>query len=197
MKTIRRDYMKTSSPLLSAMLILSGGAAVSATSPASAPTRLYVVEAVEDGDTVVLQVNGKSTRVQILGIDAPESAQNAKFKLDVKNTGLSEATLLELGEASSAYMQSLLAVGEQVSIQGELRAADRYGRIPAVVRNAAGKDLGDTMVLDGYAVVLDGAEQDREYVQRLGRVERIARKSNNGLWGSYAETFRLWYDRTR
>jgi len=197
MKRIGRNHMKTSYLLLSSLIMLSGGSVFSDTLQSSELISFYVVEAVEDGDTLVLKMDGKATRVQILGIDAPESSQNAKFKLDLKNTGLNEATLLELGEASTAYMQSLLTTGEQVSIQGELRAADRYGRIPAIVKNAADKDLGETMVLEGYAVMLDGTQQDREYIQRFGRIERIARKSNKGLWGSHREPFRLWYDRTR
>lgn len=190
--------MKTTYILLAAVLVvLLDRPAFSEALQASGSTALYTLEAIEDGDTLLLSVNGKPTRVQILGIDAPESVQNAKFKLDIKNTGLSEAALLELGEASSDHMRSLLAETEQVSIQGDLRAADRYGRIPAIVKNSKGKDLGESMVLEGYAVMLDSSPQDREYTQRLDRVERFARMGNNGLWGSHNERFRTWYERTR
>lgn len=157
----------------------------------------YPLLGVEDGDTLLLNIEGESVRVQLLGIDAPEDEDNPKFTLDLENTKMAYDELKQLGAASTAHLKSLVMVGENVSIQGSLREIDRYGRIPAVVNNAAGRPLPEAMVRDGYAIALQATKQDYSYNRRLDRLERFSRKSNNGLWGSHTESFRKWYDRTR
>ena len=164
---------------------------------ADGPAVGYELLEVEDGDTLLLVINGESVRVQLLGIDAPEDTENPKFKLDLKNTGMEPSQLMQLGVAATGHLNSLLSVGENLTIQGELREKDRYGRIPAIVSNAAGRSLSEAMVQDGYAIALAPTEQDYAYGKRLDRLERFSRKSNNGLWGSHTELFRNWYDRTR
>jgi len=164
---------------------------------AEEPTATYPLLEVEDGDTLLLDIEGEPVRVQLLGIDAPEDADNPKFKLDLENTGMAYDELKQLGLASSEHLKSLLIVGEKVSIQGSLREKDRYGRIPAVIDNAAGRSLPEAMVQDGYAIALPVTKRDFSYNKRLDRLERFSRKSNNGLWGSHHESFRKWYDRTR
>ena len=157
----------------------------------------YPLEKVEDGDTLVLNIAGESSRVQLLGIDAPEDTENPKFKSDLDKTGIEADRLMLLGKAATEHMNTLLNVGDDITVQGALRHPDRYGRIPAVLISAEGRNLSDAMVQDGYAIALSTGAEDTEYVRRLGRLERFARKSSNGLWGRYPELSRQWYDRTR
>lgn len=157
----------------------------------------YPLLEVEDGDTLLLEIEGKPVRVQLLGIDAPEDTENPKFKLDLEKTELEYEQLKQLGTASTGHLKTLISIGEMLTIQGEVRAVDRYGRVPAIVSNAAGRALPESMVRDGYAIALEPTQQDYSYGRRLDRLERFSRKSNNGLWGSYPEIFRNWYDRTR
>ena len=157
----------------------------------------YTVLEVEDGDTLLLEIEGEPVRAQLLGIDAPEDGDNPKFRLDLKNTEMGAEQLKKLGKAATMHLKSLVAVGESVTIQGAMRVKDRYGRIPVIVDNRAGRTLSEAMVQDGYAIALPATEQDYAYGKRLDRLEQLSRKSNNGLWGSHPDTFRNWYDRTR
>ncbi len=72
----------------------------------------YVVEKIEDGDTIVVKIDGQSKRIQLSGIDAPEDTVNPKFKLDLKTRGLNKQELLGLGNAASDFLKSQLAAGE-------------------------------------------------------------------------------------
>jgi len=164
---------------------------------ADEPTIDYPLLEVEDGDTLLLEIAGEPVRVQLLGIDAPEDAENPKFKLDLEKTEMQPGQLKQLGAAATGHLQSLVTVGEMVTIQGDIREKDRYGRVPAIVSNTDGRALPDAMVQDGYAIALEPTEQDYAYGRRLDRLERFSRKSNNGLWGTHPEEFRNWYDRTR
>ncbi len=157
----------------------------------------YIVLDIEDGDTLLLEIEGQSVRAQLLGIDAPEDADNPKFRLDLKNTEMDAEQLKQLGMAATLHLKSLIAIGESVTMQGALREKDRYGRIPVIIDNMAGRTLSEAMVQDGYAIALPPTEQDYAYGRRLDRLERFSRKSSNGLWGSHPDTFRNWYDRTR
>ncbi len=179
--------------VLPALLILIFSSAVLADGPVVG----YPLLEVEDGDTLLLEIGGESVRVQLLGIDAPEDAENPKFKLDLEKTGMQHKQLKQLGSAATGHLQSLVTPGEMVTIQGDIREKDRYGRVPAIVSNTGGRVLPDAMVQDGYAIALVPTEQDYAYGRRLDRLERFSRKSNNGLWGTHPEEFRNWYDRTR
>ncbi len=186
--------MKSKQHLFVATLLLINAGSVFATEPSAA----YAVQQVEDGDTLLIDINGQSQRVQLLGIDAPENSENPKFMLDSEVTGLSKEQLLQLGVAATEYLQKLAPVGSDVTIKGDLNKKDKYGRLPAVVINAEGRPLPEAMVQDGYAIPLQQQAEDEEvYMRRLDRLERFSRKSQNGLWGNQSETMHNWYDRTR
>ncbi len=186
--------MNTKQTLFVASLFLfNAGSAL-----ADEPSTHYIVQQAEDGDTLVIDINGQSQRVQLLGIDAPENTENPKFTLDLKATEISKQKLLELGVAATDYLQSLAPVGSKVTIEGDLSNKDKYGRIPAIVINAEGRALPEAMVQDGYAIPLEQqADDDEAYMRRLGRLERFSRKAQNGLWGNHSEPMHHWYDRTR
>ncbi len=180
--------------LLPILLIISSGFI-----PVTAQQVTYTVQKIEDGDTLVLEIDGESVRVQLLGIDAPEDSPNPKFKSDLAKTGIAAEELILLGQGSTEYMKTLLSAGQQVGIQGGLRQPDRYGRTPAIVLNAAGRNISEAMVQDGYAValMLKVGGPDDDFMRRLDRLERFSRKSSNGLWGRYPDLMRNWYDRSR
>jgi len=160
----------------------------------------YTLQLVEDGDTVVIDVDGQPLRIQLVGIDAPERIENPKFNLDLEKTGLDKAVLLSLGEAATQHLQTLLPTGEEVTLQGDLSKKDKYGRIPAQVFNAAGKSVSEAMVQDGFAIPLTKSSLPEKpgFMRRLDRLERFSSKSQNGLWGGNSrETMHNWYDRTR
>jgi len=159
----------------------------------------YTVQSVKDGDTLIVEINGVAEQIQLLGIDAPENIENPKLKLDMQQTGMTSTQLFEIGNAATRYLQTLVAEGDSITLEGDIALKDRYGRIPAKVSNVDGQILGESMVREGYAIVLplDSFPDEQEYMYRLDRLERYSRQSNNGLWGSHQEIVRPWYERTR
>ena len=181
---------------VSALLLVCALLLALAVRAQQAPQTYSLIE-VEDGDTLIVEIEGRAERVQLLGIDAPENTENAKFTLDLQKTGFDPATLLGLGNAAAQYLQSLAPAGEALELQADLQQKDRYGRIPARVFISSGRDLAEEMILGGYAVALPVESMEPAYAERFDRLERFARKKGNGLWGSDAQTMNDWYVRTR
>ena len=66
---------------------------------------------VEDGDTVLIVIEGEEQRVQLTGIDAPEDTDNPKLQRDMQRTGLERERLLVLGQLSREYLRRLTKIG--------------------------------------------------------------------------------------
>ena len=188
--TMRKFRLTLLISLLMAVIAMPGHA------DSTAP-QLFPLLEVEDGDTLIVEIEGKPERIQLLGIDAPENTHNAKFSLDLQKTGFADEALLRLGQAAASYLQSLVSAGQALELQADLQAKDRYGRIPAKVFNPEGRDLAEEMILGGFAVALPNETMEAAYVERFDRLERFARKKGKGLWGSDAQVMNGWYDRTR
>jgi len=156
-----------------------------------------VIEQVEDGDTVVAQIDGRTERLQLVGIDAPEDTNNAKLQRDQKVTGLSRERLLVMGVKSSQHLRTLLPVGTAVNISGNLKQRDRYGRIPVVLHTDDGASINEAMVADGYAVVLGRYPLDAALKERLQALESAAIAGKKGLWSTeYRHSAAAWSAKT-
>ncbi len=175
--------------LLAFICLLSGA------SPLSAETRTLVIEGVEDGDTLLARLNGRPERLQLAGIDAPEDTDNAKLKRDIKVTGLDARTLLALGRDATAHLRSLVQKGDRLSISGNLGQRDRYGRIPVVAADQAGRSINEAMVKDGYAVVTRFDSIAPELKARLETLESKAIADQRGLWGKSRGAAMAWSGR--
>jgi micrococcal nuclease len=150
------------------------------------------VENIEDGDTITVNLNGKSQRIQLSGIDAPENTENAKFNLDLKLKKLDKKTLLALGNKATDYLKSQIAVGQKVLLLGELSKKDKYGRIPAIVLSESGQSLNLNMVQQGYAVVLKRFTLEEQFKKSLEEAQQQAIINKKGLWKSDAEITAKW-----
>ena len=151
-----------------------------------------VIERIEDGDTVVARIDGNPERLQLLGIDAPEDTDNAKFQRDLQVTGLQPEVLLQLGEQATQHVRTLLVPGQGVRISGELQRRDRYGRIPVMLYAAGERSVNEAMVGDGYALILRRYPLDAQLNIRLEALEAEAITGHRGLWGSYRESAAAW-----
>lgn len=163
----------------------------------SADTGSYSLLQVEDGDTLVIEVNGNPTRVQLLGIDAPEDTANPKLLRDIERTGKSADLLLDLGRQSTLHLQHMIESAGKIDIEGNLKITDRYGRIP-VVASLPGEaySLNSAMVQKGYAITLSSSSSDNRDKLRLLGLEEQARNGKVGLWGSNPELMQAWSGRT-
>lgn len=184
MLTLIRECVVKRMPLLLGLML--GAASV------HAEPHSFVVKKVEDGDTLVVYLQGSLVRLQLSGIDAPEDADNAKLQRDIKVTGLKAEALLALGEQATQHLAYLVKPGDQVRVEGALDKPDRYGRIPVMVYDQSGRAINDAMVEDGYAVVLRFGEMDAELKTRLEGKEAEAIAAQRGLWGEKRKDALAW-----
>ena len=114
------------------------------------------VVGVIDGDTIDVLHNGRSERIRLHGIDAPEKSQ-------------------PFGRRSK-QAASELSFGEDVTVLEHGR--DKYGRTLGEVILPDDRSLNQEMVRSGHAWRYRRYSNDRE----LDRLESNARNSNRGLW---------------
>jgi len=163
----------------------------------SADTGSYPLLQVEDGDTLVIEVSGSPTRVQLLGIDAPEDVVNPKLKRDATRTGKSEEILLELGRQATRHLQRLVASATEIDIKGDLKHRDKYGRVPVVAFLPEEQgSLNSAMVQQGYAITLSSYTPGNQTEPGLRQLEQQAREEAAGLWKSNPELMQSWSGRT-
>ncbi|VAX06103.1 hypothetical protein MNBD_GAMMA26-923 [hydrothermal vent metagenome] len=166
-----------------------------AAASAMADTKSLVLEAVEDGDTIIVMMNGKQERLQLAGIDAPEDVDNAKLKRDVKATKLDRQVLLTLGVDATSYLRSLLKRGDALQISGNFARRDRYGRVLVVAVDGDGHSINERMVQDGYAIVTPYGVIGAELKAKLEPLEADAIANRHGLWGKSRATAMVWSGR--
>lgn len=128
---------------------------------------LYPVTRVVDGDTIVVNINGKDEKVRLIGVDTPESVHPDKNK----NT--------EFGKVASNFTKNLLK-GKSVKLEYDVQQRDKYGRLLAYVY------LGDKMVnkellIAGMAKVAT-FPPNVKYVEEFRALEKTARDSKVGIW---------------
>jgi len=154
----------------------------------------YSVESVEDGDTLVIQYKGKSQRVQLIGINAPEDTQNPKLNLDSKSKKITKADLLAIGKLATDHLKTLIKAGDEVTLEGNLTQKDKYNRLPAIVLTEKNESLNHSMVTDGYALLLTRFPLDDDLKNSLEQAQKKAQSDKNGLWGSHSELMGKWSD---
>ena len=116
----------------------------------------WKVQAVNDGDTVTcIDTAGRTVRIRLVGIDAPELDQPAG------------------GQARSA-LAGKLAAGV-VRVEGDAR--DQHGRLLGTLWIDA-RDVNREMVADGWAWAFTGFADDDD----LLAAESAARHARRGLW---------------
>jgi len=154
----------------------------------------YQVESIEDGDTLVIKYKGKSQRVQLVGIDAPEDTQNPKLNLDSKRKDIKKSDILEIGKLATNHLKTIVEAGQKVSLQGNLTQKDKYNRLPAVMINEKGESLNQSMVKDGYALLLTRFTLNENLRLSLEKAEKQARSDKSGLWQSHPDLMKKWSD---
>jgi len=126
---------------------------------------------VVDGDTVEVDIDGVQESVRFIGIDTPE-----------KTGGFRDAECY--GDEASARMQELLGPGDEVYLELDIEARDRFDRLLAYVYRAEDAlFLNHTMVLEGWAATLV-FEPNTLYAESFEAAEAAARAAGIGLWGA-------------
>ena len=167
LRTVRTNW-----PVAVAATVLLAGCTWPGSGPSTVPVpETLQVASVADGDTfTAIDAHGERVRVRLLGIDAPETAQDGQ----PADCGADEAT-----EALRR-----LIVGRPVTLAGDPRAdaVDRFGRHLAYA-TVDGQDVALALLREGMAAAWYPASEPeptryRDYL----RLERAARATNVGLW---------------
>ncbi len=177
--------MKITYSVLIAVLLASGAA--------QADQRIVTAQAVraEDGDTLLIDIEGHEQRIQLAGIDAPEDVDNPKLQVDIKRSRLTQQDLLKLGRVATEQLKYLLTARAPFVLHFNPQKRDRYGRIPGDLINANGESIAAQMVDNGYAVVSRRGTPP-ELVKRLSELQHEALRQQRGLWGLYPDDSRRW-----
>lgn len=153
----------------------AGGATsqAGATLPVPADAQQAVVVRVTDGDTVVLRgrgtgpLPGEPTKVRVLLVDTPEVFGRAEC----------------LGPEASARTTELLPDGATVRVEADRDRHDRYGRTLLHVWTPDGVNVGERLVAEGLATVLQ-IDPNERYLEQFTAQQTRARNSGAGLWSA-------------
>lgn len=131
----------------------------------------YRVTEVNDGDTVTVVTSSflgflvKTERIRLIGIDAPELAQEP------------------WGRRAKNHLRKLIKESDwQVKIELDVQHRDRYGRILAYLWDRNGRMLNYMMIRDGYAMVYT-VPPNVKYADWFLEAQRLARQERKGIWG--------------
>jgi len=130
-----------------------------------------IVTEVNDGDTLtivtssVLGIFVKTEKVRLIGIDAPELAQEP------------------WGRKAKNYLKKLIKESDwRVKIELDVQHRDKYGRILAYLWDKNGNMINYMMIRNGYAMVYT-IPPNVKYVELLVEAQRLARQEKKGIWG--------------
>lgn len=131
----------------------------------------FLVVKVVDGDTLHLgapDLGGDSTKVRLLGIDAPEMGTNRSARM-------------HFAEEATAFARRL-ALGKEVRVYLDERAGsrDRYQRLLAYIELPDGRFLNEELLSEGY--VYADQRFRHSYYQKYLQLEAAARSGKRGLW---------------
>lgn len=139
--------------------------------PADAP--LYKVLRVVDGDTIAVEINGKSQTVRLIGVDTPE--------INDSRTGV-QCFGKEASEETKSLLTGKYVRFEKDSSQGEF---DKYKRLLAYVFREDGVFINKTLIAEGYAHEYT-YDLPYKYQTTFKSAEVAAREAGTGLWSSDA-----------
>ena len=127
---------------------------------------------VVDGDTIDVEIGGRTERVRLTGIDTPETKKpNSPVEC--------------WGPEASAYTTSLLPVGTVVRIERDVVGRDDYGRLLGYVYLVDGSNLFVNLeiVEQGFAQPLT-IEPNSTFASEFAAAARRAERSDRGMWGA-------------
>ncbi|MEF3274624.1 MAG: thermonuclease family protein [Chloroflexus sp.] len=142
--------------------------------PTSEWVAARVIEVI-DGDTIRVDIDGKTYTVRYIGIDTPETRHPSR---PVEWMG---------PEATAANRQ--LVENQIVYLERDVSETDRYGRLLRYVFLADGTFVNAELVRLGYAQVAT-YPPDVRYQSLFLALQQEARAAERGLWGAPTPTMR-------
>jgi micrococcal nuclease len=145
-------------------------AAVSGISPGHAADSQRIHEArviaINDGDTVTINMDSKEHRCRLIGIDAPEMGQEP------------------WGERAREHLRKIVKdVHWRVLVETDIVRRDKYERLLVYLWTEDGMMINERMILDGNAVLFT-VQPNSKYADRFRKAQRVAREKRLGIWAS-------------
>lgn len=156
------------------------------TAPRPAPAGFARVERVVDGDTLQVAYAGRTERVRLIGIDTPESRDNAKARRDSRRQHRRLDAVTALGHQAAEFVAALVHPGDLLKLEFDLEARDRYGRMLGYVYLNDGRMLNEVIIRSGYASPMTIPPNVR-HQERFLAAFRAARDEGAGLWRDAAD----------
>ncbi len=159
--------------VLTCVLALGTPSCTGGAAPA-ADGRATVTEVI-DGDTIDVEIGGRTERVRLIGIDTPETKKP-------------DSPVECYGPEASAFTASLLPIGTEVLIERDIVGRDDYGRLLGYV-HLVGADARATtfvnmeIVEQGYAGPLT-IEPNSTFARDFAAAARRAERADLGKWAA-------------
>lgn len=131
---------------------------------------LYKVMKVIDGDTVNVEIEGKSNTLRLIGIDTPETVDPRK-------------PVQCYGKEASDKARVLLT-GKNVALETDATQGDKdkYDRLLRYVYLEDGTSVNKFMISEGYAHEYTYQSNPYKYQSEYIEAQKQARESKKGLW---------------
>jgi len=154
-----KKFLKTIPFLITFLLLLSGQLLASQ----------YRVIQIVDGDTIVVNYQGKSEKVRLLCVNTPESVHPDKKQN------------IPMGKVTSDYTKKKLN-GKYVDLKFEGKLRGKYGRLLAYVF-VDGRNFNLELVRQGLSPYYTKYGLSQRYDKKFREVERFARDHRLNIWG--------------
>lgn len=130
----------------------------------------YKIIRFSDGDTLDVDMNGKTETIRFLGIDTPETHHPDKG-------------VQCFGPEASQKTEELLSSGRaKLASDSKAKNRDKYGRLLRYIYTEDGISVEETLLQQGYAFVFRGENFDQK--QKYLSLESTAQQSKTGLWSA-------------
>lgn len=132
----------------------------------------YKVVGFSDGDTIKVDMNGKTETIRFIGVDTPETHDPRK-KVQC------------YGPAASAFTKNTIsAAGSQVRLGADAESTnrDRYDRLLRYVYLPDGTLFNEKLINDGYGFYYPYFPFTKS--DEFAAAQKSAQAANRGLWGN-------------
>jgi len=130
----------------------------------------YKVERFVDGDTISVNMNGKTEKVRLIGVDTPETHK--------PNTPVQC-----YGPSASAFTKNVIGT-QKVRLQADSLSTnrDKYGRLLRYVYLADGTNINAKIISTGNGFYYPYFPFEKK--DEFAKLQSQAKSDNKGLWGN-------------
>lgn len=155
--------------LLVALVLFVFQPAIEESIPDQLQAGTYRVVQVDDGDTIIVDMNGNEEKVRFIGVDTPETKDPRK-------------PVQCFGKAATEFTKNLIGTNPvRLEADPENTNRDRYKRLLRYVYLPDGTHVNAEIIRQGYGFAYVNFPTQK--AEEFTRLQKEARKAQRGLWG--------------